>query len=334
MPVIDTHTHYLPPAWVSPEPAPGAPGRYAVRISSGDGMVLLASHGDSAGFELDQLIDLPRRLRDMAGQGVDRQVLSVPPPFGFVYELEPGVALAVCRAFNDAFAEARAHPSGAFLALATVPLQDPTAAVGELDRAIRERGLDGVSIGTHAGSTELDDPGLRPFFARIQDLAVPLFIHSTNAIGRDRLDRYHLRNVIGNPTEDAIAAAGLIFGGVLEDNPSLEVYLAHGGGSFPYLHGRWSRGWQVRPEARIRLPRPPGDYLTRLRFDSLTHDGPALRYLVATAGAGRVVLGSDYPYDMADPDPAGRVRTLTDLSADDRDRILGGNASRLFGLGG
>jgi len=334
MPVIDTHTHFLPPAWVMPEPAPGAPGRYAVRVPAGDGTVLRTSHGDSAGFELDQLTDLGRRLRDIAIQGVDRQVLSVPPPFGFVYELDRAVALEICRAFNDAFTEARAHPSGAFLALATVPLQDSAAAIAELDRGIIELGLDGVAIGTHVGSTELDDPGLRPFFARIQELDVPLFIHSTNAIGRDRLDRYHLRNVIGNPTEDAIAAAGLIFGGVLEDNPSLKVYLAHGGGSCPLLHGRWSRGWQVRPEARLRLPRPPSEYLARLRFDSLTHDGPALRYLIATAGVDRVLLGSDYPYDMADPDPAGRVHALTDVSAADRDLVLGDNAAALFGLRG
>jgi aminocarboxymuconate-semialdehyde decarboxylase len=329
--VIDTHSHILPGAWVTPDPIDGRPTRYRVEVRPrGGGPVLHRAHGDSAGFDLDQLIDPERRLDDMADRGIDRQVLSVPPPFGFVYGLEPVAALAICRAFNNALAALRAHPSRAFLALATVPIQDPAAAVRELDRAAGELGLDGLAIGSHAGPMDLDDPGLRPLFDRIESLQLPLFIHSTNALAGDRLGRYHLGNVIGNPTEDAIAAASLIFGGVLDEHPGLRVYLAHGGGSYPLLHGRWSRGWAVRPEARARLARPPSEYRSRLIVDSLTHDLAALRYVVETVGVGQVVLGSDYPYDMAEPDPVARIQALTELGPGDRDRILGGTAAGLF----
>lgn len=331
--VIDAHTHVLPADWVTPDPTGNQPGRYRVEVRGpGRVGVIKLGHGDAAGFDLAKLIDLERRLDDMAIQGIDRQVLSVPPPFGFVYALEPSLAVLVCREFNDALARLRAHPSGAFLALATLPLQDPEAAVRELDRATSELGLDGVSIGSHAGPMELDDPALDPLYGRLEALGVPLFIHSTRALAPDRLNRYHLGNVIGNPTEDSIAAARLIFGGVLDDHPGLHVYLAHGGGSYPLLHGRWSRGWSVRPEARQRLRKPPSAYRSRIVVDSLTHDVDALRYVVRTVGVGQVVLGSDYPYDMADPDPVSRVRALTELGPEDQGRILGATAGRLFGL--
>jgi aminocarboxymuconate-semialdehyde decarboxylase len=330
--IIDVHTHFLPPGFVDRDPPDRAPTEYGVRIPGGAGSPPHAARGFATGFDVEQLVDVDRRAADMEHQGVDRQVLSVPPPFGFFYEEDPALASALCRSLNDEFARTVADHPDRFLGLATVPLQDPATAVRELTRAVRELGLHGVEIGTHIGPRNLDDPALAPFFAAVQELDVPLFIHSTRPLGGDRLTAYHLLNLIGNPTEDALAAASLIFGGVLEAAPRLKVYLAHGGGSCPLIRGRWRRGWEVRPEARARTSEAPDDAFRRLRFDSLTHDADALRYVVQTVGADHVLLGSDYPYDMADPDPVGSVRQLMELSATDRDAILGGNAARLFGL--
>jgi aminocarboxymuconate-semialdehyde decarboxylase len=334
-PTIDVHTHYLPAAYVDAE-SPGADGSaYTVRIADpATGQELFTVDAVATGFRAQQLYDLEVRRGDMQRQGVDLQVLSVPPPIALFYDLEPARAQALCRAVNDAFAQTAASDPEHFIALATLPLQAPDAAVAELERAIRDLGLRGVEIGTNIAGRDLDDPALGPFYARLQELDVPAFIHSTNAsaLGGKRLHRYHLSNIVGNPTEDALAAASLIFGGVLREFPRLKVYLAHGGGSCPYLLGRWEHGWRVRPEARLHIQQPPSAYFGQLRFDSLTHGGPALNYLVETAGPARVMLGTDYPYDMGDSDPVQSVAALLHVSDRERALILGGNALALFGL--
>ncbi|MDE3076048.1 MAG: amidohydrolase [Chloroflexota bacterium] len=334
--IVDVHAHYLPASCIAPIPGGARPQPYAVHIAepvSGD--VLYSGAGAAEGCDAEQLFSLKRRRDDMQRQGVDRQVLSVPPPFGFFYELDPPRSLAICRALNDALAQAAAGDPTRFIALATVPLQSPDGAAGELERSVKELGLRGAEIGTNVGGKNLDDAGLGPVYAKAQALGVPLFIHSTRsrALGGDRLQRYHLGNLVGNPTEDAVAAACLIFGGVLEEFPRLKVYLAHGGGSCPFLAGRWDRGWQVRPEAKLRIPRPPSEYLGRLLFDSLTHSRSALGFLVEAVGAERVLLGSDYPYDMGEPNPVGTVTALPRLSDRERALILGQNAAELFQLG-
>jgi aminocarboxymuconate-semialdehyde decarboxylase len=217
--------------------------------------------------------------------------------------------------------------------MATVPLQDPVAAAEELTHARRTLGLVGVEIGSNINGRELDDPALHPFFARCAELRMPVFIHPVVVAGADRMTRYYLRNLIGNLVDTSIALAHLIFGGAFERWPKLAVIAAHAGGIIPYTRGRLDHGYRVRAECRAALPRPPSAYLKHIYFDTIAHNQEALAYLVRTAGAGRVVLGSDFPFDMADPDPVGTVQGLKGLSAADRTRILGGNARALFGRG-
>jgi aminocarboxymuconate-semialdehyde decarboxylase len=164
-------------------------------------------------------------------------------------------------------------------------------------------------------------------------LDVPVFIHPSNVLGGDRLRRYHLQNLIGNPSDTAVAAASLIFGGVLKEFPRLKFYLAHGGGSCPLLRGRWDHGWRVRPEARANIERPPHDYFRLLHFDSLVHSVPALNFLAETVGAERVMMGTDYPFDMGDRDPVKTIASLPHLSDNQKEMIFGGNAAALFKIG-
>jgi aminocarboxymuconate-semialdehyde decarboxylase len=333
--IVDVHAHFLPSRCLELDQPTSAAAAYTVHITDPHTREsLFRAETTASGFDVEQLHGLERRRRDMLRQGVDLQVLSVPPPFGFFYALEPPTALAICRVLNDAFAETVAADPDHFVALATVPLQAPEVAVTELRRAVTELGLCGVEIGSNVAGRNLDDQGLRPFFAAVQDLDVPLFIHSTNggALGGGRLARYQLANLIGNPTEDALAAASLIFGGVLEDFPRLKVYLAHAGGSCPYIFGRWEHGWRVRPEARTIIQRPPSAYAGQLMFDSLTHSAAALQFLIDSVGSERVLLGTDYPYDMAEPEPVQRVAQLERLPEAARARVLGDNAARLFRL--
>ena len=329
--VVDVHTHFLPADLVQAASYDTPEIGYEVRITDDDGTELYAATGHAAGYELAQLVDPGRRIEDMRQMGITQQVLSVPPPFGFYHTREPDEALALCRRVNDGIAQVvRAHPDH-FIGMATLPMQDPDLAVDELARAVTDLGLAGAEIATRIGSRNLDDAVLRPFFEAAQDLSAPIFVHSTRGLGADRLAAYHLGNLIGNPTEDAIASASLIFGGILDTYPGLRIYIAHGGGSCAFLAGRWDRGWQVRPESRERLPAPPSTYLRRLTFDSLTHGDAQLSFLLEQAGASQVMLGTDYPYDMGEPHPVARIaaQTLTDA---DRDRVLGGNAAAMFGL--
>jgi aminocarboxymuconate-semialdehyde decarboxylase len=324
---IDVHAHYTPERFI--EPDSGSAGGFLARIRDAGGRLL---QGDPAGGfagRTSQTYSISERLRDMDEQGVDMHVLSISPLL-FDFTTDTDTATQVCRLTNDAFAETvAAHPSR-FVAIAHLPMQAPQAAASELERTVRDLDFRGAIICSNIGGANLDDAGLTPVYAKAQELDVPLFVHPQHVLAPERLSRYHLGNLIGNPTDTAVAAASLIFGGVLKEFPRLKIYLAHGGGSCPLLRGRWEHGWQVRPEAKIHIQRPPSEYFRLLYFDSLTHSIPALKYLVETAGPERVMLGTDYPADMADAQPVKTIASLPGLSEREKDLIHGGNAQALF----
>jgi aminocarboxymuconate-semialdehyde decarboxylase len=172
---------------------------------------------------------------------------------------------------------------------------------------------------------------LRPFFSRAAQLGAVIFMHPLAVLGLDRLRHWYLSNLIGNPTDTAVAVASLIFGGVLDELPDLKIVCAHGGGTTACLCGRWDHGWRVRPETRA-LPKAPSEYLRRLYYDTLTHSGATLNLLLEVIGADRLVLGSDFPYDMGNPNAVDAIETHPRLSANERTQILGENARRLLGL--
>jgi aminocarboxymuconate-semialdehyde decarboxylase len=190
----------------------------------------------------------------------------------------------------------------------------------------------GVSIGSNVNGKNLDAPELGPFFAKAQELDVPLFIHPVAPqIGLDRLGSHELDNLIGNVTDTAVAAASLIFGGVLDEFPRLKPYLAHGGGSCPFIRGRWDRGWRARG-AGVGIPNAPSEYLKRLYYDALTHSHETIEHLVRFAGAGHVMLGSDYPYDMGDPDPVKQIESAPGLTDAEKRQVLHETAIEVFGI--
>jgi aminocarboxymuconate-semialdehyde decarboxylase len=303
MPVIDVHAHYLPP----------------------DCVELLGANANVA-FMVGDPSNIDRRLQDMAVMGVDVQVLS--PMLGLL-----GRDLKTARMHNNSFADVVGRHPRRFVGMAVLPMREPERAPEELERAVKELGFRGATIGSNVLGKNLDAREFAPLYAKVQELDVPVFIHPVNVLGRDRLGDYELDNLIGNPTDTAVAAASFIFGGVLKEFPRLKFYLAHGGGSCPYLCGRWDHGWRVRPGARGRIDRPPSEYLKRFYFDALAHSTPALEYLVASVGAERVMLGTDYPYDMGDTEPVTKIWASSCLSKAEREQLLGGNATALFKLG-
>ena len=208
-------------------------------------------------------------------------------------------------------------------------MQAPALAADELRRAVRSRGLKGAQIGSSVNGRNLDDPTLEPPWAAASGLRAFVMVHPTQVAGAERLGSYYLANLIGNPLDTTIAAACLVFGGVIERHPGIRFLMVHGGGFVPYQAGRFRHGWQVRPEPRATLKTPPDAALDRLYFDTIVHSQSALEFLVSSVGAARVLLGSDYPYYMGTPDCVRQVRALS-LAETDKATILVGAARALL----
>lgn len=290
----------------------------------------LARRGSRLGPIPVGIFDVSRRLADMDARGIAMQMLSV-PPFEFNYELEPATALRFAQAHNDAMRGIVASHPDRFQTFATLPLQDADAAVQELDRVARWPEVRGVEIGTHVSGENLDSAELERVWAALEARDLAVWVHSClrRGIADSRLGRYYLENLIGNPLETAIAIASLTFGGVIERHPLLRFGFVHGGGFSPYQLGRWDHGWGCRPESRSVISQPPSAYYRHFFFDCLTHDRAALEFLGRKVSWSQVVLGSDYPFDMADDDPVGSVDRLG-LSGGDRAAVLFGNALRFL----
>ena len=276
---------------------------------------------------LGSMTDLDKRLIDMDAMNIDIQAIS--PWLGFL-----NCSLSTAIRVNNGIADAVDVHSNRFVGLSAVPLNSPTEAALELERAIKELGMRGVEIGSNVGGKNLDEAEFFPFYAKAQELDVPVFIHPVEVLGVERMREYHLANLIGNPTDTAVAAASLIFGGVLKEFPRLKFYLAHGGGSSVYLRGRWEHGWKVREDVRRKVQNPPSVYFKSLYFDSLVHSGEALEYLIGAVGADKVMIGTDYPFDMGGYDPIKSLELLKNISGAERQMILETNAATLLKIGG
>jgi aminocarboxymuconate-semialdehyde decarboxylase len=274
--------------------------------------------------------DIERRFREMDAAEVDMQVLSATPQT-YLYDQEAALAAAVCTIQNDQIAKlVKAYPDR-FLGIATLPMQAPDRAAAELRRAVRSLGLRGTMIASNVHGQNLDDPAFEPVWEAAAELDALMFIHPFNVAGADRLGSYYLNNLIGNPLDTTIAAACLVFGGVLERHPKLKVCLVHGGGFVPYQVGRLVHGWKVRPEPQDALKQSPEPAFDRFYYDTILHAQPQLEFLVDSVGPARVMLGSDYPYDMGTGECVRQVRALS-ISDSDKARVLGGVAASLLGI--
>lgn len=328
--VIDVHAHWYPPEWLDLiEKEAAANGATRVERNARGNMAVVIP-GLSVSFQ-PQYTDIPSRLKSMDAAGVTMHAMSLTQPM--VYWATPAFGLKLSQAFNDACSALHLKYPDRFVGLAMLPMQAPELAVAEAERAAKLPGVRGVYMSTHVLGKNLDEKMFFPVYEKCEALGLPIFLHPTNTLGADRLRQYHLRNFIGNPTETAIAAGSLIFGGVLDAYPKLDVVLPHSGGIFPSLIGRWDHGATVRHEIK-HLKNPPSHYLRRFHYDTIAHNHDILLNLVRQVGADRVVCGTDFPADMSDVAPVPTVDRLTELPAADRDIILRGNAARLLKLQG
>ncbi|MEV7633949.1 amidohydrolase family protein [Pseudarthrobacter enclensis] len=334
-PVIDVHAHILLPALqqlVAEADPEGFAAQQSLEVRR-NGPESMAASGKMIKERWPQLTDLDRRLADMDAQGVDVQLVS-PSPSHFYYFAGEELALRLAKAANQAVREFVDRAPERLNGLGLVPLQHPGLMVEALEHAVLECGLLGVEIGSFAAtpggertSVEMSDPRLEPFWSRAEELGALVFLHPFGCSLDERLDRFYLANTVSQPAENAVALSHLIFSGVLDRHPDLKVLAAHGGGYLPTTLGRSDHAWRVRSEAH-GCAEPPSSYLKKLYFDSLVHSPAELAALVAAAGPGQVLLGSDYPFDMGSDQPVAEVNQAQLPSAAEA-KVLAGNAAAL-----
>jgi aminocarboxymuconate-semialdehyde decarboxylase len=322
---IDIHAHYYPESFIRLMADEGASAGAKV-IRSGDKGPVLEVGSLRAGPLERKFIDLDLRIAEMDEQGVAIQALSLTQPM--VYWADRALSEKL-TAFNDALPEAHERHPDRLVGFATLPIQETDLAVAELDRLATLRGIKGVYLATRVLDRELSDPMFFPVYERIENLGLPIFLHPLEVIGAERLKSYFLTNLLGNPFDTAVAAAQLIFGGVLDRFKGFEVCLPHAGGAFPYLVGRLNHGWKVRPECRHLEPLA---YPRRFYYDTISHMDEARSYLIGLVGPERVMVGSDYCFDMGLERPVDLVTGQASLAETDKALILGDKARRLLGL--
>lgn len=330
-PAIDIHAHVATPACAKLVEGLMAPEMEPFSYYGGE---------ETNGYNAQHFAELlpkmtspERRLSDMDKMGVDIQAISVAPPQYYYWaDLELGKKLA--RMQNEHLAEMVSDNPDRFVGLATVPLQDPTAAVTELEYGVSQLGMRGAEICTNVNGLDLDDPRYRPFFAKAEELDVLILLHPHGFTHGERLMKYYMSNVIGNPLDSSVALTRIIHGGVLEEYPNLKLCFVHGGGYIPFYSSRMDHSYEERPEGGHHISRPPSSYLRQVYVDGLVYDEVHLKFLIQQMGVDHVVLGTDYPYDMGFYDPLGPLEKVSGLTPEQRNMIRGGTAARLLKLGG
>ena len=310
----DVHVHIVPPAVIEA----GERGAFGMR--TGSGKLTICQHG----IALHPISDTQKLLDRVSGDGLDGAIVSVPPPL-FRPDLSSVDRRDYARLVNDGLFAA-CEPHGRKLRpMAYLPVEDPDVAMeiaAELDQ-----GWAGVVMGTDAGALSYASDKLDPLWQSLSERKLPLFIHPGSTPDA-RLEPFYFSNLIGNPVETTVAAANLVFAGVLHRYPGLKIILAHGGGCLAALCGRWQRGVATKRPDVPALALEPKDAVRRFYVDSLVHSSPVLKMVIEVMGEDRILLGSDWPFPMGAPNGD---HDLGHLDAGLRTKIRKLNALEAFG---
>ena len=280
-------------------------------------------------FVCARMSDATERLAEMDKMGVDVQVLTASLVHQCTYWAEPAESLRLERKLNDTLAAMVATNPKRLVGLGTVPLHAPELAAREAERCMRELKLRGFNISTTAGDLEIGDRRLWPFWEKAAEHGAVVYIHPAGNPS-SRFEKHFLWNSVGQNFEEAMAIASLMYEGVLETFPNVRICLSHGGGYMPLCMGRVSRNYLEKPTTRANMKKSPDEYLRQLYYDSCVYDHDVLRHLVEKVGASQVILGSDYP--VGEQKPIEFVRDTPGISDADKEKIIGGNAAKMFGI--
>jgi len=327
--IIDIHTHHLPQEFIE-DMRNGQIDFGAKIVQNSNGNEIIKHTSNLAYPLLKSYFDQESRFLDMDKRSIDIEVISIFPGF-FGYNLEVGRAKWASRTANESIAK-MVHASKRFLGFGTLPLQSIQDSLDELKYLIDNLGLNGIEIGTHVKEMGIWDPYMFPVYELANDIGLVIFVHPNMGVHLQALKQYYLGNIIGHPLATTIAINHLICGGVIEHYPDIKWVFSHAGGFFPYQWGRLEHGYKVRPEVQKNIKLPPNKYLDKIYCDTISHYSPALNYIVDILGSNNLLLGSDYPFDMADFDPVNTVNQVAGLDAEVKRKILGLNARNLFGI--
>jgi aminocarboxymuconate-semialdehyde decarboxylase len=272
-----------------------------------------------------------KRLAELDAMGIDIQLVCPPPPQCY-YTIPVDIAVRATQMVNDGLAAYVSRKPDRFIALGSVPLSDGAEAAKELERCMKKLGFKGVEILTNVAGRELSEPDYAPFWRKAEELGALVLLHPNGFTEAKRLTRFYFNNVIGNPLETTIALHYLIFDGVLERHPNLKILAVHGGGYLGGYSGRIDHAWGARSDSHGELPNPPTSYLKRIYVDTVVFTPNQIEALVRTFGVDHVLMGTDYPYDMAEYDPIGHIASVRSFGHATLSAIAGGNAKRLLGL--
>ena len=327
MNAIDLHNHFIAPEVIDFLAREGA--HFATRIVEREGRRFFLIQ-ESAMRPIDGPIsDASKRIADMGREGIAIQAVSC-VPFLMYPEVPAARGLEIAQVNNDALVALKQRSADRFCPLASVPLQEPSLAVQELERAAK-MGLRGVEIPPKIGDRQLDEHAFEVFWEAAEALQMVVCIHPFEAAPTGAYKRYFLGNLAGNLYDTGLAAALLIYGGVLERHPKLRVVLYHAGGTLPAILGRLDMGYRLVPECRDAIPRAPSTYASQFYFDIIAHSRPMLRHLVTTFGADRFVIGTDYPLAAGLAHPVEEVKALG-LPPEAEQQVLRDNARHLLRL--
>lgn len=331
--IVDMHAHYVSPTLIDEAGRNGV--KYGVSITAlENGLQQLAfiHSGERLRPFLPQLASLELRRSYLNAASIDVQVVSTWTDMNGD-DLSAAQSQGWVRLQNETLAADAKASGGRFVAMGTIALGHVEQAVAELDYMSRHLGIRSIELGTHCNGTDLDDPRFRPVWRKISDLGFLVLLHPPfKPVGLARVGDYFLNNLISYPADTTIAAARLIFSGLLDEFPDLKICLAHGGGFLPYQIGRMDCGYASHPACSRAIKKPPHDYLRSFYYDTLTHDDAALDYLGRRVGTDRLFYGSDFPFEMLDPAGPARVRAMAGMGARDLDAILRNNICDVLGI--
>ena len=326
MRIIDFHNHYYPPEYVNALTTAVSSVRVTYDDDSnpcvhypGDYNILVPGHRD---------IDYRQRVLDE--HGVDMQVLTFTTPG--VHVEKPELSVSLAKMINDAFAGVIRGRKKRFTALATLPLNDPAASVAELERAMTELHLPGAMVFSNVNHVPLADERFAPLWKKADELGAVIYIHPTDPAGVEAMLDFWLMPLVGFLMDTTLAAAKLVFSGVVQRHPRIRWVLTHMGGTIPYLAERLDRGYRAFADCRQHIDRPPSEYLREFYYDTVNFNPSAIRLALDFAGENRILAGSDYPHQIGSIPLMRESLEQLDVDSHVKAKIFGQNATALLGL--